>query len=138
MGDAGQELRYLSVDDIIAINRRVIQGAGGLSTAAGTPLSPNSLHSLVESVEASMYGIELYPTLAQKASIYAYNIITGHIFADGNKRTGMISAFLFLRRNGCVLSDSLSDSDIVRLALDIACGKVTKDQAAERFRGWIL
>ncbi|MBK8347853.1 MAG: Fic family protein [Saprospiraceae bacterium] len=41
-----------------------------------------------------MFG-ELYPTLSEKAGLYMYNIISNHIFQDGNKRTGLEAGIVF-------------------------------------------
>ena len=49
---------------------------------------------------ASFDGIELYPSLVEKAARYGYGVIRNHPFADGNKRTGTALIFVFLRGNG--------------------------------------
>ena len=61
-------------------------------------------HTAVLSVAAlprqKFSGKELYPTIFIKAAVYARNIITSHPFIDGNKRTGMAVAAVFLESNG--------------------------------------
>jgi len=39
----------------------------------------------------------------KKTAYLMYLIIKGHIFPDGNKRTGLLSGMVFLRVNGFVL-----------------------------------
>ena len=60
-------------------------------------------HGALLSIEAqprqSVFGKELYPTIFLKAATYARNIITTHPFLDGNKRTGMTVALIFLENN---------------------------------------
>ena len=61
-------------------------------------------HDAILSLESlprqSAFGKELYSTLFAKAAVYARNIISGHPFVDGNKRTAMAAASVFLEGNG--------------------------------------
>jgi len=54
-----------------------------------------------------MFDNPLYPEIWHKAGLYTFNIISNHIFQDGNKRTGLGAALLFLRLNGFQLKDQL-------------------------------
>lgn len=124
MGKTRRIVRYLGPQEIVDINRKVILESGGSVTIAGRLRIPNSLHYLVQIIQAKLDNKELYPSLSEKAALYAFNIITRHIFWDGNKRTGFICTFLFLRLNGCILSESIPTSEIVELALGIAKDEV--------------
>ena len=134
MGKARRLVRYLSYQEIVNINREIIFQSGGFLTHAGEVRNPNSLSYLIEIVRTKFADKELYPSLAQKAAVYAFDIITRSIFHDGNKRTGMACAFLFLRLNGCILSESIPEEEIVELALQIANREVDIAGVA----GWIL
>ena len=101
-------------------------------------LDENRLHYVVEAVVGKFGDIELYPTLFQKAAVYAHHIITGHIFFDGNKRVGMHCAILFLEFNGCTLRLDIEDS-IIDLGFKIADGTITDiNVIADRIQSWIL
>ncbi len=54
----------------------------------------------------------MYPTIHEKAGLYMYNIINGHIFQDGNKRTGLGAALLFLSLNDYQLKPKLSNKNL--------------------------
>jgi death-on-curing family protein len=54
-------------------------------------------------VFARVYGGERYKGIHQKAGALLYSIVHGHSFVDGNKRTGLLSACLFLLYNGYYL-----------------------------------
>ena len=43
----------------------------------------------------------------KKAGLYLFNITSNHIFQDGNKRTGLEAAILFIRLNNRKLKDQL-------------------------------
>ncbi len=122
MGETSRIIRYLSYNGIVDINRQLILTTGGFVKAAGKVNNPGSLHYLVDIVQEKINNVDLYPTLSHKAALYAYNIITRHVFIDGNKRTGMFCAFYFLMINGHNLPESISNDEIIELALGVAVG----------------
>jgi len=122
MGETSRIIRYLCYDEIVDINRQIILTTGGFVNAAGKVNNPGSLHYLVDIVQEKINNVSLYPTLSHKAAIYAYNIITRHVFLDGNKRTGMFCAFYFLKINNYNLPESISNDEIIEIALGVANG----------------
>lgn len=121
MGKAREIVRYLTAPQIIKTNRLFIFKWGGLYDYAGIPQNPSSLEYLIEAVRSEIFGTELYPSLASKAAVYAFNIITRHVFYDGNKRTGMASALWFLDENGKETPE-LNDESVIEMAVRIASG----------------
>ncbi len=66
------------------------------------------------------------------AAAYAYHICQNHPFIDGNKRTALASALVFLELNGIALLDPrgrLKDA-----MLRIASGKMSKEDFAKLLR----
>ena len=123
-------MRYLTIAEILEVAESHV-GAYQL-------LNENELRYLVEAVGGKFGAIELYPTLPQKAAVYAHHIITGHIFLDGNKRTGLNCAILFLEFNGCTLRLDI-DNSIIELGFKIADGTITNIEViADRIQSWIL
>jgi death-on-curing protein len=57
------------------------------------------------------------PTIFQLAAAYASGIIKGHPFMDGNKRSGLMAAALFLEINGYRFQPSEQDAAVRILAL---------------------
>jgi death-on-curing protein len=70
-----------------------------------------------------MFSQPLYPNISDKAAIYCYNIICNHIFLDGNKRTGLASALIFLNLNGFDLSLKINDATLTDYIVKIASGE---------------
>ena len=100
-------------------------------------LYESQLHYLVEIVCEKWGDTELFPTLFQKAAVYAHHIITGHIFVDGNKRIGIACALWFLVLNGCP-SDLNIDDSIIKLGFKVANGTISDHEViAEHIRSWI-
>jgi death on curing protein len=90
-----------SIADIIEINRQMIREFGGIYFEADRNLrNPGPLEHVLEAVQGSLFGKELYPSLSEKAAAICWRIITAHVFHDGNKRTGIESCHLLLEING--------------------------------------
>lgn len=123
-------MRYLTIAEIL----EVAEGHVGPYHL----LDEDRLHYVIDAVSGKFGDTELYPTLFQKAAVYAHHIITGHIFLDGNKRTALNCAIMFLEFNGCTLRLDIDDS-IIDLGFKIADGTITNIEAiAERMLSWIL
>lgn len=86
--------------------------------------------SLEDSPRQEVFGKELYPTIFLKAAVYARNIINGHPFIDGNKRTAMTAASVFLENNGYKII--AKEGEIEQLALKI----IIKKFDLETIAGW--
>ena len=101
-------MEYLKKEDIILINRMTIGRHGGNFVPPFNFLNQDTIDYLVEAVEGELFGVQIYPKLSDKTRLYMYNIVSGHAFQDGNKRTGLGAALLFLKLNGCQLKESLT------------------------------
>lgn len=101
-------MEYLRKEDVILINRLTLERHGGNFVPPFNLLNENPLDYLIEAVEAKMYNSELYPEIQDKAGLYMFSIINNHVFQDGNKRTGLESALLFLKLNGWELKEQLT------------------------------
>lgn len=65
-------------------------------------------------------GVDFYPSLEEKAARLAYEVITQHPFADGNKRTGLALMLVLLRAGG---SPAVFDhGELYRVTLAVASG----------------
>jgi death on curing protein len=63
-----------------------------------------------------------------------FNIISNHIFMDGNKRTGLESAIGFLKLNGFRLNKKLTSSTIIDFTMKIASGESDLEECREWFK----
>jgi death-on-curing protein len=59
------------------------------------------------------------------ASAYLFHLCSNHGFADGNKRTVLGAALVFLDVNGFELS--LTKNELEQITLDVAEGKLNKE-----------
>jgi death-on-curing protein len=59
--------------------------------------------------------VDLHPDLFSKAAALMDSLIHNHPFIDGNKRTGITAAALFLRQNGRYLTATNSELEAFTL-----------------------
>jgi len=88
-------MRYLDAEEILLIHHRLIERYGGLHGIRDL----ERLKSAAVVPSQAVFGQEQYPDIWQKAAVYARNIILDHPFFDGNKRTGITAAAMFLKKN---------------------------------------
>ena len=118
---------FPTVEDICDINREWILKYGGRYVEANNNFSnASSLEYILNAIQYPIYGVERFPSLIEKAAALAWWIIEGHVFIDGNKRTGMQTAIEFLEINGA--NTKFDPESIVTIAIEIASGiKSVKD-----------
>ena len=106
-------MKYLTKEDILLIHSIAIEETGGLHGVRDR----HAILTLEELPKQKAFGKELYPTIFDKAAIYARNIIMSHSFIDGNKRTAMMTASVFLEDNGYWIT--AKEGEIEDFALEI-------------------
>ena len=65
---------------------------------------------------------------------YFYNIICNHIFSDGNKRTGLAVALVFLVLNGYQLKEGIVGDVLFNFVTSVASGQITLDECRNWFK----
>src|SRR5262245_23925314 len=98
------------------------------------------IESAVMMPQQTFGGKLLHPTIAAMAAAYLFHLCANHGFVDGNKRTALAAALVFLDANGRRLK--LTRLELERMTLDVAACKLDKDRltrqlssACRRIRG---
>ena len=113
---------YLTAEQILFLHARLVAETGGghgvrdlsmLLSAAGRP-------------QASFDGQDLYPDLFTKAAALMDSLIRNHPFLDGNKRTGIAAAAMFLRANGTWLD--ATSAELEKFTLEVAQSQLTLNE----------
>ena len=119
---------HLSIDIVREIHAEVIKQFGGLNGVR----DENLLASAVLTPQSSFGGKSPYADVIEVAAAYLFYICKNHPFLDGNKRTAMTAAIVFLRLNGI---EPLPDSaEWEKLMLDVASSKIDRDETTHRLR----
>lgn len=95
------EPQFLTVADVLTIHEEQIEAYGGIRGIRDEGL----LESAVMMAQASFGGEYLHADLFEMAAAYAFHIAENQTFLDGNKRTALVSALVFLDINGCLILD---------------------------------
>ena len=121
-------MRYLKAEQVLFIHARIIAETGGMHGVRDVGL----LRSAVERPRATFGGKDLYRDLFHKAAALLESLIGNHPFLDGNKRTAISAAGLFLVLNGDALD--ATQRELETFALDVTLKKRDVQDAAAWFR----
>lgn len=121
------ELTYLSLEDMFAL----VEAACGPDSVR----DPGLLAAAVARPQATVFGEDAYPTLADRAAALGHSLATSHPLVDGNKRAGLVAIRLFYGLNGVPLVASQDEKVALILAIDDgSLREVSK--IAGVLRGW--
>ncbi len=101
MKDKPAEPLFLTVQEVLALRDDQLRLFGG---AAGIR-DRNALESAVMTPASTYDGAFLHDDLFHMAAAYAFHIAENQPFIDGNKRTALNAALVFLDMNGWIVSD---------------------------------
>jgi death on curing protein len=119
---------HLSVETVREIHAVALKKFGGSEGVR----DENLLASAVLTPQSSFGGKSPYSDIVEVAAAYLYYLCGNHPFVDGNKRTAMMAAIVFLRLNGI---EPAADSDEWEaFLLDVASSKLDRDATTNRLR----
>jgi len=119
---------HLSIGVVREIHGEAIRQFGGLRGIR----DENLLASAVLAPQSSFGGKSPYADIVEIAAAYLFYICKNHPFLDGNKRTAMMAAILFLRFNG--IEPKADSEQWEKLMLDVAASKLDRDATTHRLR----
>ena len=120
-------MRYLTAQQVLFIHSRLLEETGGGHGVRDI----NMLMSGIARPQATFGGQDLYSDIYQKAAALMESLIQNHPFIDGNKRTGITAAALFLQING--LNLQTTNDELERFTLSVASGK----ESSESITTWL-
>lgn len=92
---------FLSVEEVLALHATQLARYGGQPGVRDAGL----LASAVAVPQATFDGAYLHEDLFAMAAAYAFHIAENQPFVDGNKRTGLMAALVFLALQGIKVRD---------------------------------
>ncbi len=123
-------MKHLTAEQVLFIHSKLIDKTGGSHGIRDLGL----LQSGVLRAKTTFGGKEFYPDVFHKAAaaLLIESLIKSRPFIDGNKRTAITSAGIFLKRNGYALKTT--QKELERFTLNMANGKVSTLDAVKWFK----
>jgi death-on-curing protein len=119
---------HLGLEIVRSIHAEAIKQFGGLNAVR----DENLLASAVLAPQSTFGGKSSYSDLIEVGAAYLFYLCCNYPFLDGNKRTAIMAAIVFLRLNGI---EPASDSERwEQLMIDIAASRLDRDQTTKRLR----
>ncbi|MGM0559352.1 MAG: type II toxin-antitoxin system death-on-curing family toxin [Myxococcota bacterium] len=118
------EPRWLTRRVVLYIHSKQIDEHGGDDGVRDPALLDSAL-----SRPRNTYEYSDEATLPELAADYAFGITRNHPFIDGNKRTSLLSAYIFLELNDLVLE--VEEMEAADMVIALSSGEVDRDTFAE-------
>lgn len=123
---------FLRLADVVRVHVDQVERYGGRPGIRDMGL----LRSALDMPGASFGGEWLHRDLYEMAAAYAFHLSRNHSFFDGNKRTALACALVFLEINGVPIKDP--EQRLYQAMVDIASGAIDKMGMAAVFRSLSL
>ena len=123
------EIIFLRKGEILALHERSLVEHGGSYGIR----DEGALDSAIAAPENRSYYENADVTGC--AAAYAFHLTQAHAFIDGNKRVAAASTVTFLKFNGKKFK--IPKQDLIDLFMDIAAGKLPRDQVEQILRGML-
>lgn len=121
--------RILTEQKVLSLHKLIAEKTGGDPGIRDMGL----LSSALESPYATFDGVELYPTVEEKAARLGFTLISNHAFVDGNKRIGMLVMLVFLDVNNYHIRPT--NDEVARVGIAVAAGYMKYESLLAWVRG---
>jgi death-on-curing protein len=121
------KIQYLYLDEVIEIGEALIpdfriRDVGLLESAVNRP-------------EMTVYGREVYKTLAEKIAALMHSLASNHALVDGNKRITWSCGRVFAILNDCDFEVDVDEAE--RIIMALASGELDAKSLAPIIEEWI-
>ena len=114
---------WLDSQDLYVLHNQLLARFGGLEGIRDERLLESALYRPVQKFQ-----YEPKSTLAELAASYSYGIARNHPFFDGNKRSALLAAIVFLEING--MKFNATEEEAVLETIALAAGERTEEEYA--------
>ena len=122
---SGKEIYQITYEEAISQIAKV-KIAYGNSELFGRE-KDDSFNSSISTIYQTFNGVDLYPSVEEKAANLLYFVTKNHSFSDGNKRIAAFLFLYFLEKNGVLFDEfrnkRIADNALVALTLMIAVSR---------------
>ena len=117
-----EERFHATYENAMEVINRLKPKFGGSALFANE--KDDSFKSSIGQIYQTWDGVELYPSIEEKAAMLLYLVVKNHSFSDGNKRIAAMLFLWFMEKNGVLYredgSKRIADNTLVALTLMIA------------------
>lgn len=118
----GKEEFHATYENAMEVIRELHEKFGGSSLFGNE--KDDSFKSSIGQIYQTFGGVDLYPSVEEKAAMLLYLVTKNHSFSDGNKRIAATLFLWFLNGNGILYNEDgtkrIADNTLVALTLMIA------------------
>lgn len=111
-----KSMLFPELGDFLALARAI---------GAGPVRDLGLLESAVQRPQLTLYGVELYPELAQKCAALLESLVKNHPLVDGNKRLGWAGVVVYLHINN--IAFDVPDDEAFTFVVGVASGEFEFD-----------
>jgi death-on-curing protein len=123
------EPAFLELGEILLIHQDQLERYGGSPGIRDIGI----LQSATSMPRAGIAERYLHDDIFEMAAAYLYYIVRDYPFVDGNKRTGVVAALVFLAMNDVEIG--VDEDELENVVRSVAEGTTTKSEIAGFFRG---
>ena len=120
-------MKWLTKDIVEVFHQESLARFGGAEGVRDVGLLKSALAR-----PENIHAYEPEADIFRLAAGYCAGIVKNHSFVDGNKRTGMLSAVVFLQLNDVAVE--FSEASIVAMVLGLAASEIGEDEFAQWLR----
>jgi len=122
-----KKIKFLSIDQVLFIHDQAVKRFGGSFGVRDLGL----IESAIGRPQATFGSQYLYENIFDMAGALLQSLLKNHPFVDGNKRTALTSAGMFLKLNGYKLENSHQEEVEFAVTVD------NKNLSIEQISGWL-
>lgn len=125
------DIRFLTLDEAMLIHARSIEAHGGSMGVRDMGL----LQSALAMPHSGFGGQFVHDFPHAMAAAYVYHIAANHPFVDGNKRTSLLCALMFLEINGFYIA--VPKPAMEETVVSVAAGRMNKEALVAFFKTYV-
>ena len=107
---------YLNQNQVLKLHDKIINKFGGIHGIRNDALLQSALANPLQ----TFAGLDLYPSVFDKAVQLCFGIIKNHPFLDGNKRLGLHLMLVLIHING--LKIDIAHDELIDIIFNVADG----------------
>lgn len=116
---------FLTISQVLFIHDQMVRRFGGSHGIRNLGL----IESAVARPQATFGGKYLYKSIFDKTAALLQSLLKNHAFVDGNKRTALTSAGVFLKKNNYKLTNNHKEE--VEFAIKVDNGNLSVEKISE-------